>query len=410
MVKEVEELIKIVGKGNLLETLFIFLGGFQHADLDRFMDHRNHIGLSAFIQKQDEQLDYYFNLKFSLQGLFLIYALAYRILSENNNLNTKDIIDEIYKVIKESKLGKDINEVVDGKKLDLLNILANPKREPIFKTEEDFENKVLTDVKKLLNEKSDRKFSFNKFVIGCYYSIHQDIKVDKDVALLFSLLSSFSGSYKEPLSSDKIVKREVLELDKSQLIALLAKMLTCIDLSSENRSTKYTLNLEKIGSLNRTFNTLADQNNQDFPTFKSIGSTLKQLLKNQSSDEFEQLVTSPDNIYYSVPQEENECRPNLIISKKKEKDHKNIICKLILGIFVLSIGLYVADYFLMEQKLFNSIKNVLPQDNLTNLIVATVLTIVIVYALFQLLKSPQEPPLSTVNETTNENLEPLRTK
>ncbi|WMT84173.1 hypothetical protein NMD99_06015 [Wolbachia endosymbiont of Listronotus oregonensis] len=51
MVKEVEELIKIVGKGNLLETLFIFLGGFQHADLDRSMDCRNHFGLSAFIKK-----------------------------------------------------------------------------------------------------------------------------------------------------------------------------------------------------------------------------------------------------------------------------------------------------------------------------------------------------------------------
>ncbi|WP_265042572.1 hypothetical protein [Wolbachia endosymbiont (group A) of Sphecodes monilicornis] len=103
MIKEIEELIKIVGKGNLLETLFIFLGSFQHADLGRFMDHRNHFGLSEFIQKQDEQLDYYFNLKFSLQGLFLIYALAYRILSENNNLNTKDVIDKIYEVIKGSE-------------------------------------------------------------------------------------------------------------------------------------------------------------------------------------------------------------------------------------------------------------------------------------------------------------------
>ncbi len=155
---------------------------------------------------------------------------------------------------------------------------------------------------------------------------------------------------------------------------------------------------------------LADQNNQDFPTFKSIGPTLKQLLKNQNSDEFEQLVTSPDNIYYSVLQEENECRPNPITSKKKEKDHKNTVCKLILGMFVLSVGLYVADYFFMEQKLFNSIKNVLPQDNLTNLIVGAVLTIVIVYALFQLLEPPQEPPLSTVNKMTNENLGPLHAK
>ncbi|WP_259348693.1 hypothetical protein [Wolbachia pipientis] len=78
--------------------------------------------------------------------------------------------------------------------------------------------------------------------------------------------------------------------------------------------------------------------------------------------------------------------------------------------FVLSVGLYVADYFFMEQKLFNSIKNVLPQDNLTNLIVGAVLTIVIVYALFQLLEPPQEPPLSTVNKMTNENLGPLHAK
>ncbi|WP_338406214.1 MULTISPECIES: WD1261 family protein [unclassified Wolbachia] len=411
MIKEIEELIKIVGKGNLLETLFIFLGGFQHADLGRSMDHRNHFGLSAFIRKKEEPLDKYFNLKFSLQGLFLIYAQAYKILSESNNLNTKDVIDKIYEVIKGSELNRNINEVVDGRKLDLLNILANPKRKPIFKTEEDFENKVLIGVRKLLSEgntlnKYDREFAVNQCVISNYYSIHQDIKVDKDIVLLLSI----GGHYEELSPFNKTVKREVLELDKSPLIALLAKMLTCIDLSSENRSTKYTLNREKIGSLNRTFNMLADQNNQDFPTFKSIGPTLKQLLKNQNSDEFEQLVTSPDNIYYSVLQEENECRPNPITSKKKEKDHKNTVCKLILGMFVLSVGLYVADYFFMEQKLFNSIKNVLPQDNLTNLIVGAVLTIVIVYALFQLLEPPQEPPLSTVNKMTNENLGPLHAK
>lgn len=75
--------------------------------------------------------------------------------------------------------------------------------------------------------------------------------------------------------------------------------------------------------------------------------------------------------------------------------------------FILSVGLYVADYFLMEQKLFNSMKNILPQ---TNLIIAAVLAIVVVYALFQLLKSPQEPPLSTVNEMTNENPESLHAK
>ncbi len=400
MVKEVEELIKIVGKGNLLETLFIFLGSFQHADLDRFMDHRNHIGLSAFIQKQDEQLDYYFNLKFSLQGLFLIHALAYRILSENNNLNTKDVIDKIYDVIKGSELNRDINEVVDGRKLDLLNILANPKREPIFKTEEDFENKVLTDVKKLLNEKSDKNFFFNKFVIDCYYSIHQDIKVDRDVVLLFSI---FDNYHKLSEYHKESIKKESLPIIDNVVvltyIANLATLLQSINLKDQNRATKYTLNREKIGSLNRTFNILADQNNQNFLIFKSIGPTLKQLLKKQDSNKFEERIIN--NTYCLVPQEENEYRPNFIVSKKKEKDHKNTICKLILGMFVLSVGLYVVDYFLMEQKLFNSIKNVLPQDNLTNLIVGAVLTIVIVYALFQL---SQKPPLSTV-KMMNENLE-----
>ncbi|WP_434732132.1 WD1261 family protein [Wolbachia endosymbiont of Zygogramma bicolorata] len=392
MVKEVEELIKIVGKGNLLETLFIFLGGFQHADLDRSMDRRNHFGLSAFIKKEGEPLDEYFNLKFSLQGLFLIYAQAYKILSENNNLNTKDVIDKIYEVIKGSELNRDINEVVevDGSKLDLLNILASPKREPIFKTEEDFENKVLTDVKKLLNEKSDKKFFFNKFVIDCYYSIHQDIKVDKDVALFLSL----GSHYKELSPSNKTVRREVLEICENQLIesyiTLLARTLHMIELSSRD---KYTINHENVDRQEKELK----MDGLIYPI--NTKNTLEQLLKNQNSDEFEQLVTSPKNIYYSMPQEENKCRPNFIVSKK---NHKNTVCKLILGMFVLSVGLYVADYFLMEQKLLNSIKNVLPQDNLTNLIVGAVLTIVIVYALFQL---SQEPPLSTVNGMTNENLE-----
>nr|WP_253309823.1 hypothetical protein [Rickettsia endosymbiont of Ceutorhynchus assimilis] len=401
MVKEVEELIKIVGKGNLLETLFIFLGGFQHADLDRSMDCRNHFGLSAFIKKEGEPLDEYFNLKFSLQGLFLIYAQAYKILSENNNLNTKDVIDKIYEVIKGSELNRDINEVVevDGSKLDLLNILASPKREPIFKTEEDFENKVLIGLRKLLSEgntlnKYDREFALNKCVISSYYSIH-DIKADKDIALFFSL----GGHYKELSSSNKTVKREVLEICENQLIEsyimFLAGKLHMIGLSSRD---KYTIDHENVDRQEKELK----MDGLIYPI--NTKNTLEQLLKNQNSDEFEQLVTSPKNIYYSMPQEENKCRPNFIVSKK---NHKNTVCKLILGMFVLSVGLYVADYFLMEQKLLNSIKNVLPQDNLTNLIVGAVLTIVIVYALFQL---SQKPPLSTVNGMTNENLESLHAK
>ncbi|WP_265021890.1 WD1261 family protein [Wolbachia endosymbiont (group A) of Icerya purchasi] len=421
MVKEVEELIKIVGKGDLLETLFIFLGSFQHVGLYCNMDGRNHVDLPAFIRKEEEPLDKYFNLKFSLQGLFLIYIQAYEALVENTQLNTQEVIDKIYAAIENERMSTShmvlkelLEEVIDRaeltedqKKLKLLNVLANPKRNPVFETVEDFENKVFTDIKKLLNEKSDKEFYFNKFVIDCYYSIHQDIKVDRDVALLFSLLYPLRGSYKKPLSPDKIVKREVLGLGKSSsILSDLTGILRCIDLPNENGSTKYTLNYKGIGELNKILNIIADQDNQDFLTFKSIGPTLKQLLKKQNSNKFEERIIN--NTYYSAPQKENECRPDFIISKKK--DHKNTVCKLILGMFVLSIGLSVADYFFMEQKLLNSIKDVLPQNNLTNLIVAAVLTIVVVYALFQLLKSPQEPPLSTVDDVQNKKLEPFHAK
>ncbi|WP_265029900.1 WD1261 family protein [Wolbachia endosymbiont (group A) of Philonthus cognatus] len=418
MIKEIEELIKeklikIVGKGNLLETLFIFLGGFQHADLDRSMDRRNHFGLSAFIKKEREPLDEYFNLKFSLQGLFLIYAQAYKILSENNELSTEDVINRIYKVVEESGLNQDINEVVDGSKLDLLNILANPKGEPIFKTEEDFENKVLIGLRKLLSEgntlnKYDREFALNKCITDFYYSIHQDIKVDRGVVLLFSI---FGNYHKLSEYHKESIKKESLSIIDNVVVSTyimnLTRLLQSINLKDQDRATKYTLDCEKIGSLNRTFNISASAgyNNQGFLCLKRAGPTLKHLLKEQNSNKFEERIKN--NTHYSAPQEENEGRPNFIVSKEKEKDHKNTVCKLILGMFVLSVGLYVADYFFMEQKLFNSIKNVLPQDNLTNLIVGAVLTIVIVYALFQL---SQEPPLSTVNKMTNENLGPLHAK
>ncbi len=166
------------------------------------------------------------------------------------------------------------------------------------------------------------------------------------------------GHYKELSSSNKTVKREVLEICENQLIAhytmFLAKALHMIKLSSRDGTIKYTINHENVDRQEKELK----MDGLIYPI--NTKNTLEQLLKNQNSDEFEQLVTSPKNIYYSVPQEENKCRPNFIVSKKKEKDHKNTVCKLILGMFVLSVGLYVADYFLMEQKLFNSIKNVLP--------------------------------------------------
>ncbi|NEV49863.1 hypothetical protein EUZ93_05350 [Wolbachia pipientis] len=417
MVKEIEELIKIVGKGNLLEAAFIYLGSFQHADLQRHMDHRNHNGLSEFINKKEQEpLDKYFNLKFSLQGLFLIYAQAYNVLIENAQLNTQEVIDTIYAAIESEKtstvynvLGNLPREIVDQagltedqKKLKLLNILANPKGEALFNNNNDFEKQVLNNVKKLLRinyaNEFDKEFSLCKEVINHYYSIH-NIKVDKDVALLF-----FMGSDYEKLSpSNKTVKREVLEICKNQLIGsyiiFLANKLGKIRLSSRDGTIKYTIDHEDVDQQKAL---LKGYDDLIYPI--NIKNTLEQLLKNQSSDEFEQLVTSPENIYYSVQQEENECRPSFAIGKK---NHKNTFCKLALGMFVLSVGLYVADYFFMEQKLLNSIKNVLPQDNLTNLIVGAVLTIVIVYALFQL---SQKPPLSTVNKMTNENLGPLHAK
>ncbi|WP_010403407.1 WD1261 family protein, partial [Wolbachia endosymbiont of Nasonia vitripennis] len=243
----------------------------------------------------------------------------------------------------------------------------------------------------------DREFTLNQCIIDFYYSIH-NIKVDKDIALFFSL----GSHYKKLSSSNKTVKREVSEICEDPLIEsyimLLASSLQRIELSSRDGTIEYTIDHEDVDRQERALK----MDGLIYP--KNTKNTLEQLLKNQNSDEFEQLVTSPKNIYYSVPQEENKCRPNFIVSKK---NHKNTVCKLILGMFVLSVGLYVADYFLMEQKLFNPIKGVLPQDNFANLVIAAMLTIVIVYALSQLLKPPQEPPLSTVDDVRKKKLEPL---
>lgn len=417
MVKEIEELIKIVGKGNLLEAAFIRLGSFQHADLHHCMDCRNHIGLSEFINKKEQEpLDKYFNLKFSLQGLFLIYVQAYRVLAENAQFNTQEVIDKIYAAVESKKIPtlcdtskKLLREIVDQvgltedqKKLKLFNILANPKGEALFNNNDDFEKQVLNNVKKLLkisySNEFDKEFSLCKEVISHYYSIH-NIKVDKDIALLFSSYGIFSTCTKnrDILPLNQYINEKAKAINTPlyyDYIQKLLQVLQEIELPHRNGFTKYTLNYRDISALEETFTAQREQHSQDFLYPKNIKRTLEQLLKNQNSDEFEQLVTSPENIYYSVQQEENKCRPNFILSKK---NHKNTVCKLILGMFVLSVGLYVADYFLMEQKLFNPIKGVLPQDNFANLVIAAVLTIVIVYVLFQLLKSPQEPPHSAVN-------------
>ncbi|WP_259349221.1 hypothetical protein [Wolbachia pipientis] len=153
MVKEVEELIKIVGKGNLLEALFICMGSFQHdgARDDCSIDRRNHLGISIFAKKsKEEHLDHYLNLKFSLQGLFLIYNKAYILLSKNKKLSVKEVIDEIYEIIKKSKLKKDLGEMADDRKLDTFNTLINPRGEKVLKTEKDFEDRIIKDVKDVL--------------------------------------------------------------------------------------------------------------------------------------------------------------------------------------------------------------------------------------------------------------------
>lgn len=164
-------------------------------------------------------------------------------------------------------------------------------------------------------------------------------------------------------------------------------------MKDQNGAIKYTLNCKKIGSLNRRFSIPAGYNNQGFLCLESMGPTLKHMLKKQNRNKFEERIIN--NTCYSAPHKENRCRPNFILNKKQYKDYRNTFCKLV---FILFVGLYAADYFFMEQKLFNSIK---PQ---ANLIIAAVLTVVIVYALFQLLKSPQDPLHSVINGAVHENL------
>ncbi|WP_250296260.1 WD1261 family protein [Wolbachia endosymbiont of Oedothorax gibbosus] len=403
MVKEVEELIKIVGKGNLLEALFICMGSFQHdgGRNDCSIDRRNHLGVSIFAKKsKEEPLDYYLNLKFSLQGLLLIYNKAYVLLSKDRELSVKEVIDEIYKVIKKSELKKDLGEMADDKKLDTFNTLINPRGEKVLKTEKDFEDQIIKDVKDVLETSNIKDPDLYNKVIDYYYSIHE-INVNKNITLLFSSAKMFQHLFST--ENDQTVS---IDPYSCMYFYVLAGMLSVIE-PGKNGLAVYGLNDFRIDSTRSTFPGLfhLDSNKSTLPPYyhckcvenfcidpsyhthyKNMSCNIpKELLKNQDRFEFERIVNR--NAYCVTRQE------------TKYTEHKNTVCKLILGIFVLSVGLYVADYFLMEQKLFNSMN---PQ---TNLIIAAVLTIVVVCALFQLLKSPQEPPLSTVNGMTNENLE-----
>ncbi|MDX5462313.1 MAG: hypothetical protein O7157_01950 [Wolbachia endosymbiont of Tetragnatha montana] len=269
-----------------------------------------------------------------------------------------------------------------------------------MKTEKDFEDQIIKDVKDVLETSNIKDPDLYNKVIDYYYSIHQ-IKVNKNITLLFSSTKVF---------------RHLLSTGKDQTVSIdpyscmyfyvLAGMLSIIE-PGKNGLAVYGLNDFRIDSTRSTFPGLfhLDSNKSTLPPYyhckcvenfcidplyrthykNMLYNIPKELLKNQDRFEFERIVNR--NAYCVTRQE------------TKYTEHKNTVCKLILGIFVLSVGLCVADYFFMEQKLFNSMN---PQ---TNLIIAAVLTIVVVCALFQLLKSPQEPPLSTVNGMTNENLE-----
>ncbi|MGL9778778.1 MAG: WD1261 family protein [Wolbachia sp.] len=411
IVKEIEKLIKIVGKGNLLEALFICMGSFQHdgARDDCSIDRRNHLGISIFAKKsREEHLDHYLNLKFSLQGLLLIYNKAYVLLSKDRELSVKEVIDEIYKVIKKSELKKDLGEMADDKKLDTFNTLINPRGEKVLKTEKDFEDQIIKDVKDVLETSNIKDPDLYNKVIDYYYSIHQ-INVNKNITLLFSSAKMFQHLFST--ENDQTVS---IDLYSCMYFYVLAGMLSVIE-PGKNGLAVHGLNDFHIGSTRSTFPNLfyLDSNRSILPPYyhckcvenfyidpsyrthyKNMPYNIpKELLKNQDKFEFEKIVNR--NAYCVTRQE------------TKHMEYRNTVCKLILGMFVLSVGLYVADYFLMEQKLFNSMKNILPQ---TNLIIAAVLTIVVVYALFQLLKSPQEPPLSTVDDVQNKKLEPLHAK
>ncbi|APR98374.1 WD1261 family protein [Wolbachia endosymbiont of Folsomia candida] len=416
MIKEVEELIKIVGKGNLLEAVFIRCGSFQHADLGRhIIDHRNHLDLSSFIRKAEEPLDRYFNLMFSLQGLFLIHTQAYKILAENDQLSTQEVIDKIYAAVSNNMLGQQLNEIInheqpteDEKKFKLLNILANPKGNTLFNNESDFEEQVLKSVKGLLKinyaDKFDKEFSLCKEVISHYYSIH-NIKTDKDIALLFSSYGIFSvhRSHQDILPLNQYINEKAQKINTSacyNYIIQLTQVIRQIELPHQNGFTTYRLDNKGIGDLTREFNTsaiYANEGNQGFSHPKSIKSTLKKLLKNQNSDgfsdEFEKRVTDPQNIYYQNPHQEHK--------EEKNTKYKNTACWVILGAATLSLVVCIVDYLFMKQKLLQPFKGILPQDNFTNLAIAALLTIIIVYAVFQLLNSQQKPPelpSSMVNE------------
>ncbi|WCR53634.1 MAG: hypothetical protein PG981_000656 [Wolbachia endosymbiont of Ctenocephalides orientis wCori] len=285
--------------------------------------------------------------------------------------------------------------------------MGNPKGEPIFTTEEDFEGKILTSIRKMVNKEKDeshREFTLNKYVVDCYYSIQKGIKVDKHTALLFSI----GSNYKKLSKSYKIlIKKEYLPIIDNPIIieyvSYLAKLLQKISLKNIGNVIKYTFDLKDIDDFNSSINGLREdreENNLGFLYPKNLKSTLECLLEEQDSKKFEKIVTNPENVHY-LPYKKIDL--NIFDNNKKREEYKNTVCKLILCVFMLSVMLCAADSLCMKQKLFNPMKNVLPQNDIANLVIASVLTIMIVYSLFQLLKTSQklppkqEPPSTAVN-------------
>ncbi|MDN5248061.1 MAG: hypothetical protein QWI36_02890 [Wolbachia endosymbiont of Tyrophagus putrescentiae] len=393
MARELEKLIQTVGRGNLLESLFIFLGGFQNScSSGSRIDHRNHINLSEFVKKEkSEWLDHYFNLQFSLQGLCLVFARAYKTLQENKNsqenkdLSTEEVIEQIYQdVLKNKEMEKMLGEIIDrtqgesDKRLKLLNILSNPKGKAIFENEHDFEEKVVKKTRELLNinynNNIDKEFNIYEKVIELYYSIHIP-KLKKDVALLILIGSGYIKLSEE--NKKKISVKSINWL----LMTDLVRMLRSIEIHNENGSIKYTLDSQHIGSLHH----IRNMRLSECFTPKKIKSPLKALLKNPDSDKFEEMLKKDDNIIL-----------NGSVLNSREKKENKIAYKIILGTCALCTTLVAVDYFCLEGRL---IMNTLLQNDITTNLAILTLTVVIVPAAFYLSSSSELslPPKSEMN-------------
>jgi hypothetical protein len=281
----IKEFKGVIGNGNLLEVLHIFLGSFQNAVvLNRqidYIDHRNHLHWYAPYNADIGILSSYLNKQYSLQGLFLIYEKAYKLLKEGNDRNSKKIISQIYDIVKKSELkesavGKQLKlgNVETG--LDLLNTLANPDHngKVTFKTEQDFENNILVHVRNLLNNcaslnNDDIQSELTQYVVDTYYSIHKDIKTEKDLML------SLCKPGKNNSSLDKLMLNYIKDLSKPFNGIILRKI------CETNNEIDHDVHYPGIYTKKAT---------QKY--------ALKCLLEDRDSSKFEELVTDHKNIVY----------------------------------------------------------------------------------------------------------------